>query len=149
MKRILLYGLVGCCALLGGTATTIPLGIGQTKTGDPPAAVDLVEQLSNRFETIARTVSPAVVSVEAVKPAKSTTNAKGKQIEESGSGVIIQVERQSGFFVITNNHVISGAKAEQITVQTARGQFFRPGKVWTDPETDIALLSLDGAVNLP
>src|SRR5439155_4147387 len=90
------------------------------------------------------------VAVEAVKPPKTNpVSGKGKPTEESGSGVILQIEGRAGYLVLTNNHVIAQAKPDQITVHLSDGRIFRPGRVWADPETDIALLSLDGAVHLP
>jgi serine protease Do len=153
MKRVLVYSLL-VVAFLGASAA-IPLRIGlpvsaQTKTPGLIPVPDMVLQLSDHFEALARTVSPAVVSVETVKPAKADpANGKAKPTEESGSGVIILAEGKPGYFVVTNNHVVANARPEQITLQLADGRIFRPGRIWTDPETDIALLSLDGAVHLP
>jgi S1-C subfamily serine protease len=89
-----------------------------------------------------------VVYVEATKPAKP---ASGKQnpIEESGSGVLIRVEGQPQVFVLTNNHVISLAPPEQVTITLSDGRLFRPGRIWADPESDVALLRLDGTNQLP
>ena len=98
---------------------------------------------------IARRVSPAVVYLEAVKPATSNVAAgKGKQVEESGSGVIIQIDGQSGWFVLTNNHVIAQARPDQITINAADGRLFHPTRVWADPESDVAVLRLEGVNHL-
>ena len=154
MKRVLVYGLLAGCAFFGGSAA-VPLRIGlpasaQTKTPASAVVPDVVSQLSEHFEALARRLGPAVVAIEAVKPPKSNpANGKGKPTEESGSGVIIQVDGKAGYFVVTNNHVVSQARPEQITIQLADGRIFRPGRMWADPESDIALLSLDGAVQLP
>jgi S1-C subfamily serine protease len=154
MKRALLLSFaVGCILLSGTAAMNIPMRIGGSATAQQltaePAVGDVISQLGERFETIAARVSPAVVSVEAVKPAKTTANGKGRPTEESGSGVIIKMETRPGYFVLTNNHVISQARSENITIHLADGRVLKPGRIWTDPETDIALLSLDGAVQLP
>ena len=45
--------------------------------------------------------------------------------------------------MITNNHVISNAKADHITVHLADNRLFHPVQVWTDPESDIAALRLE------
>lgn len=165
MKRLLPAALFGLALLLCGAGHfRIPLQIGAPANAQSRPALgtpvlgapgaggtssDPLLSLSERFEAIAAKVTPAVVSVEAVKPAKPAGNGKSKPVEESGSGVIVKLQGREGFFVITNNHVITGAKNEQITLHLADGRVFRPGQVWTDPETDVALLSLDGAVNLP
>ncbi|MCI0380307.1 MAG: trypsin-like peptidase domain-containing protein [Gemmataceae bacterium] len=144
MQRVLLLCAIGAGLYFVVAANVrIPLQIGaQTKVSDPLLVV------SERFEAVAAKVTPAVVSVEAVKPPKPA-QGKNKPVEESGSGVIVKLDGQNGFFVLTNNHVIAQARTDQITIHLADGRVFRPGQVWTDPETDVAILSLDGALNLP
>ena len=63
--------------------------------------------------------------------------------------MLLKLDGRDGYFVLTNNHVVSQARTEQITIHLADGRVFQPGQVWADPESDIALLSLDGAANLP
>jgi serine protease Do len=154
MRRVLFSGLLGAGLFLGAsTVIHVPLPLGAPLAAQsqalPTPPGDPLVQLSDRFESIANRVLPAVVSVEAVKPAKLTATGKSKPVEESGSGVLIKTEARPGYFVLTNNHVIAQAKPEQITIHLADGRVFHPGHVWADPESDIALLSLDGAVNLP
>jgi S1-C subfamily serine protease len=98
---------------------------------------------------VAAKVLPAVVSVEAVKPPKFNTNSKSKAIEESGSGVIVKSDVKAGYFVITNNHVVSHSKNEQITIQLHDGRVFRPTAVHADPESDLAILSVDTPQAVP
>src|SRR5262245_33730268 len=158
MKRHLLVLFLGCFSLAGSAVVallprlTAPAAAqSATSGGDVPDAVTDVVRLSDRFETVAAKVSPAVVYVEAVKPAMpaSTSANKKRPQEESGSGVIVKVQGQRGFLVITNNHVIAHARPEQITINLADGRLFKPGKVWADPESDVALLGLENADNLP
>lgn len=151
MKRFSWVLFLGVGAVVGGAfmspqpwspvvAQTRPVGL---------AANDPLFALSDRFEQVAARTLPAVVSIEAVKPSKKTDAAgKAKPQEESGSGVIVRLDTKQGFFVLTNNHVISGARNDQITIHTADGKIFRPTQTWTDPETDIALMQIDGQ-NLP
>jgi S1-C subfamily serine protease len=90
-----------------------------------------------------------VVAIEAVKPAKTTATGKNKPVEESGSGVIVKIDNRPGYYVLTNNHVITQAKADAITVSLADGRVFHPTQVWADPESDIAVLGLESAASLP
>jgi serine protease Do len=151
MKRALVMVILVGSAFFGGSvALTVSSRWGslvsaQPSDGLPPLSTDLL-RLSDRFEVIARRVSPAVVYLEAVKPASASNVAagKGKQVEESGSGVIIQIDGQSGWFVLTNNHVIAQARPEQITITAADGRLFHPSRVWADPESDVAVLRLEG-----
>ena len=155
MKRYVLPICVALGMLCGGsTLLRGPLHLGssasaQTRSEPPPLpAPDPLQQLSDRFEAIASKVAPAVVAVEAVKPAKTTTTGKSKPVEESGSGVIVKFEGRPGYVVITNNHVVAQAPPEKVTVHAADGRLFRPSQVLSDPETDLAILVLDAATNL-
>lgn len=155
MKRIALILFLGSCAFLGSlVAVIVAPRLESPAAAQPraatslsaPAATDLI-RLSDRFEDVARRVAPAVVAVEASKPPAPTAGgtAKARPIEESGSGVLLQWEGVREILVLTNNHVIAHARPEQITVSLADGRLFRPGQVWADPESDVAILRLDGA----
>ncbi len=148
MKRLLWVLFVGSCAFFGGgVAVTvsprlqIPVQAQSQPAGGLPQPSTDVVRLADRFEHVARRVSPAVVYVEAVKPAGVAP--KARVAEDSGSGVLVKLDGQRGTFVLTNNHVIAQARPEQITLSLADGRIYRPGRVWADPESDIALLRLD------
>src|SRR5262249_21951190 len=79
---------------------------------------------------------------EASKPAKGT--GKGKAVEESGSGVLVRLPGQPTVYVLTNNHVIQQATPQQITVSLADNRILKPAQVWADPESDVAVLRLEG-----
>src|SRR5262245_31126886 len=153
MKRTTLMVLVGLTTFFGGVTVFESRSPGQrlaAQSNVPLAHGDPLQMLSERFEAIAARVGPSVVSVEAIKPAKpATPSAKSRPVEESGSGVILKLDGRSGYYVLTNNHVITQARNDQITVHLADGRVFHPSQVWADPESDIALLSLDKATNLP
>lgn len=148
MNRFVTTVLFGSCAFGGGVAGTLLLNradsvVAQSARPAPPAALPSAlspTQLSERFEAVIRQTAPSVVSVEAVKP---PAPGKTKPTEESGSGIILQIDGVPGPMVITNNHVISGAKPEQITVHLADEKIYRPVRVWVDPESDVAALKLD------
>jgi S1-C subfamily serine protease len=153
MMRIWTWLFLGTCAFVGGIAGTILIQqtvavsaqSGKTPPPPPPATVTSSEDLlGDRFERVIAKVSPAVVAIEAVKPpAAPSLNGKSKPVEESGSGVIVRIDGVRGAVVITNNHVVSSAKADQITVHLADNRLFHPSQIWTDPESDIAVLRLD------
>ena len=60
----------------------------------------------------------------------------------SGSGVIISPDG----YIVTNNHVVD--KAEKIEITTNDHQIFKAKVIGTDPNTDLALIKIDGH-NLP
>ncbi|HYV38377.1 MAG TPA: trypsin-like peptidase domain-containing protein [Gemmataceae bacterium] len=158
MNRFATFLFVGSCAILGGTAAVtvppllvMPATAQQGTTLGAPTAAEPVIALGDRFEAIAKQVLPAVVSVEAVKPPKVVpgSTAKAKPVEESGSGVIVQLPHHKGHLVLTNNHVVSQALPEKITIHLADGRIFKANRVWTDPESDVALIGLDAPGSLP
>jgi len=61
----------------------------------------------------------------------------------AGSGFIIDADGS----ILTNNHVIE--HAERITVKFSDGRSVRARVIGTDPDTDIALIKVDGEVGLP
>src|SRR5436190_18551756 len=147
MNRFAKTFLLAACAFGGGAVGTCLLNRtdavnAQSSRPAPPAATNSLAhaQLGERFEAVIRQTAPSVVSVEAVKP---PAPGKTKPTEESGSGVIVRLDGLPGPVVVTNNHVISGAKAEQITVHLADDKVYRPTKVWADPESDVAVLKID------
>ncbi len=141
MKRALVIGLLGAALFLMVGALVAPLGSWlSAQPSQPLGAPDPVNLLSDRFETIAGRVLPAVVSVEAVKPPKSASG-NNKPVEESGSGVLVKIDGRSGHFVLTNNHVVTQARSDQITISLADGRVFHPVQIWADPESDLAVLA--------
>lgn len=143
MNRWFLLGQCGLVCMLCAVGAVRWPAVAQNPTQD------FLVQMSDRFETIASRVTPAVVAIEAVKPAKTVSNGKTKAVEESGSGVIVRFEGRAGTYVLTNNHVIAQAPQNQITIHLADGRIFRPTQVWTDPETDIALMQIDSSGPVP
>lgn len=148
MKKYLPWCFLGFCAFLGGV-----VGVGvaprvvQPVFAQNPAAPPAPSgqdglRLEDRFEQVARKSMPAVVAIEAAKPAAP---GKTKGVDESGSGAIVRFDGSKNLLVLTNNHVISGAPPEKITVSLADGKLLRPSRVLADPESDIALLRLDAA----
>jgi S1-C subfamily serine protease len=152
LTRTLYLALVCACAFLGGVAVhTVPprmqIPAFAQAPADPGPPGKEVLALSDRFEAVARAVSPAVVAVEATRPPRPGV---GKKVsEDSGSGFLVRLEGRPGYFVLTNNHVVSDSRPDQITVHLADGRVFRPARVWADPESDVAVLAVDTPATLP
>lgn len=121
--------------------------------------------LIQTFRKVSQLVSPSVVSLSTEKkefskgnkeaeppppyqnftpkhdPHQENTPKKGL-----GSGIIID-ERG---YIITNNHVISGFSEDEITVVTYNGeQYKRVDIIGVDPNTDIAVIKIEGEHFLP
>jgi len=147
MKRFLLPIVLGCCSFLGGVAA-VQLGrLVPAAWAQPAAASGEASRLEERFEAVAHQVGPMIVSIESVKTV--TKEGKQKQVEESGSGILFRPDPQRGTLVLTNNHVIAQTEARQITVSLADDRIFTAAQVWADPESDVAVLRLEGGDNLP
>jgi S1-C subfamily serine protease len=148
--------ILGGCGFLGGAVavSVAPKLQAQLASAAPVAAPDSpggrwaageLSTLSDRFESVARRLAPAVVSIEAIKPSGTKPDGKPRTVEDSGSGVLIAAEDGRGTMIITNNHVISGASTSQISVNLSDGRLLKPTQVLADPETDVALLRVEGS----
>jgi serine protease Do len=60
-----------------------------------------------------------------------------------GSGVIVD----AAGIVLTNNHVVEGA--DEVTVELPDGREFKAAEIKTDPESDLAVVRLVNAKDLP
>ena len=105
--------------------------------------VQLLESIENAFVSIAERSNPAVVGVIA-----SSVERQGVPFRRSnqreGTGFIF---RQDGY-ILTNNHVVSGAK--QITVRLFDNREFKDTQlIGVDPNTDIAVLKINVQEELP
>ena len=108
------------------------------------------------FVNASAVVTPTVVHIKSKKGAASRSNIpydpwrdffgggapQQREQVSSGSGVIVSNEG----YVLTNNHVVSGAEEIEITLHDKRS--FKATLVGTDPNTDIAVLKIKGD-NLP
>ncbi|MBM4076629.1 MAG: peptidase S1, partial [Planctomycetes bacterium] len=98
-----------------------------------------LQEASTLLAKIAAVTSPAVVHIQSVR-----RTGKGKE-EETGSGVIMTSPTSSGFFVVTNGHVIDQTPLEAIHIQLHDGRVIQPERVWTDNASDVAVLKISGS----
>ncbi|MHC1788649.1 DegQ family serine endoprotease [Solidesulfovibrio sp.] len=69
---------------------------------------------------------------------------KGQKQRSMGSGFVISADG----YIVTNNHVVEGA--DEVKVQFRNNEKGLPAKIiGRDPETDLALLKIEGKSNLP
>jgi S1-C subfamily serine protease len=139
---------LGGCAALGGAAAQLafqaPATVAAHSLPLPPAPVPAAAAAdappADRFPAVVRSVSAAVVAVDAVKP--NPAAAAGKAKEESGSGVIVRFPGVQGVVVVTNNHVVGDAPREKVYVTLSDGRILQPTRILADPESDVSLLQL-------
>ncbi len=92
---------------------------------------------SGLLAKIAAVSTPAVVHIQSERKI-----AGGRKEEETGSGVIMNSVKSSGFFVVTNAHVVDKTHMESISIHLHDGRVLQPEKVWADPQTDVAVLRI-------
>jgi len=101
------------------------------------------ERVVEREEVPARTISaPGSQSVieiaQRARPAIAQIRVEGKEGDASGSGVLIR----SDGHVLTNFHVVDGADAVKVVLDN--GRELSAKVLGTDPETDVAVVKVDG-----
>jgi len=99
----------------------------------------LLEAQSAVVKIVSKLVGPAVVYIE-TEPAQTGPRGRGYQLEEAGSGVIINWK--GNYYVLTARHVVRGAPPQAIKINLADGRRIYPTKLWEDPETDVAVLAI-------
>ncbi len=100
----------------------------------------------NRIVSAVKKIEPAEVNIDTVGRVRSEDfNGSGfgdQEVRGKGSGVILT----SDGYIVTNNHVIDGAK--KIRVTTASGSWYYAHLVGVDPQNDLAVVHIE-ASNLP
>lgn len=122
------------------------------------------EALSASFAEIARRVEPAVVNIETLTavPEAAEKDEGDKEEPETTNPLLDMFRRQnrrpqrgvgSGFivdskgYILTNEHVVEGAT--RITVGLQSGEKYRGRVIGIDEETDVAVIKIETAQNLP
>jgi serine protease Do len=106
-----------------------------------------LEQEGNVLKQVVKLVRPNVVHIEAEKTDPLAKRYSHQSIEEAGSGTILQLADK--FFVLTNRHVIKAATVNNIHIKLYDGRTITPTQVWSDPETDVAIMSVSAAHLVP
>jgi serine protease Do len=92
---------------------------------------------SELLAKITRLTTNCVVHIESERRTQ-----RGRLIEETGSGVVMESTKAKGSFVVTNRHVVDDTPLEQITIQLHDGREIHPTKLWTDKASDVAIMKV-------
>jgi len=118
----------------GALTETRPAGV---MTPEPHSDDVLLDGYSRTVAQVAAQVSPSVVNIRVQHQRK---DAHG---EGSGSGFVITPDG----FIVTNSHVVHGAKT--MTVTLADGQSYPAWLIGDDPESDLAVIRIDAPALVP
>lgn len=102
---------------------------------------ELLDAYSRVVINVAENVSPSVVNIEIQKSLKARQPANFRYPEElrgSGSGFIFTPDG----FILTNSHVVH--QTDKIEVTLPDGRRFEADLVGDDPDTDLAVIRIDG-----
>ncbi len=102
-----------------------------------PNDAPLLDAYSNTVIQVSQDVSPAVVRIRVQKAMRQRRGRRPARQGNSGSGFIISPEG----YIVTNSHVISGAKA--IQVMLIDGRTYKAQLIGDDPATDMAILKIE------
>ncbi len=114
---------------------------------------DMVEAFELRNAILRRAtqfVRPSVVHIEAEKGRSviggDSPNAVPREgtetlIAEAGSGVVIRFGSKD--YILTNRHVIRGARLPNIRIVFADGRSANPTRIRADENTDVAIMDID------
>ncbi len=110
-------------------------------------ATCVIDQSSSDIPNSANTTCPLLVAdvINRVSPAVVTINAEITNYDSSGCQVTEQLVGSGWIldangFIVTNNHVVAGAKC--VTVTLNNGQNYTAKAVMTDPPDDIAVIDI-------
>lgn len=110
----------------------------QNSGSSDSGSASIVKASTTAINEVAENVGPAVVGIVI----SGNTSSPLTSDSFSGSGIIFD----SNGYIVTNNHVIEGAKT--ISVKLSSGKSLEAKVVGTDGRSDLAVIKVD-AVNLP
>lgn len=130
-------------SLTGSIPTWIPASREDRERlrGELAQTAQFLQAYAQAVRAAAALVAPSVVHIDAAGSILPEGGAEPRRKqEESGAGVIIRIGERP--YVLTNRHVIAKASPGSIKIRVYDGRVLVPQAVWSDRDTDVALLAL-------
>lgn len=109
----------------------------------PATAENLPAVRNTAIVQAVKKVGPAIVGITTRVYDRDIFNRRVEVGKSVGSGVLF--DKQG--YIVTNNHVVAGGK--EVNVSLSNGKTVSGVVVGTDPSTDLAVVKIDGADDLP
>ncbi|MBC7476196.1 MAG: DegQ family serine endoprotease [Candidatus Sericytochromatia bacterium] len=136
----------------------VPAIVERAETGTSKSTI--ADKLSTDFINVAKNVTPSIVTINSTKNIKQVSMQQrffDSQGDEYNQGYPQQMQKQQSLgsgvivdklgIILTNNHVVEGADEISVTLQDKRK--FKAKVLGTDPKTDLAVIKIEKADNLP
>lgn len=132
------------CGILGATVLVTGCSVKQTNAAKPEESKPAVK-VEQKVGSSAR-VTPIVAAVKKLAPAVVSIQVKstamdffGRQFEQQGAGSGVIYDAKG--YIVTNNHVVSGAK--ELIVNLSDGRSFKAKLLGADAKSDLAVIKID------
>jgi S1-C subfamily serine protease len=131
--------------LSGETSEPQPLSAEDSARAESDGNIDgdLMDAYSRAVIAAAEKVSPSVVYIEVQHPSRSRRGNAPREVRGSGSGFIFTPDG----FILTNSHVVHGAKSVEVTV--ADGHKHQAELIGDDMDTDLAVIRINAPNLVP
>jgi serine protease Do len=106
--------------------------------------VQALEPQLSIFKRVVQLVSPSVVHIEATPLPQYRLR---RDAEEAGSAVLVRY--RGADYALTNRHVIKNSSENLISLELADGRQLHPKRIWSDRETDVAVMLVEAEDLVP
>jgi serine protease Do len=96
-----------------------------------------LQESSELLSKITRLTTNSVVHIQSERRTQ-----RGRMVEETGSGVVMESTKADGFFVISNRHVVDETPLDNISIHLHDGRVIHPTQIWSDKATDVAVMKV-------